>query len=750
MKQGIRLETAWPAMIGTMIGVEIMLSMFFLSGPASITSETRAGLTHFGAMCFIPEYDLPLYVIGCLLTFSLIIGLAWLQRRQLSCVETTPEESHVKNLMVDSPGLPLRHTQTDQRNCFVQRRWSQIVQCGILFLLHLFVMLVVQRPFTLSDYHMPLLPAASLFLLPLILFCIVIFRWYLPLSKCPLWIAARPETAPPIQHAHLHRWLDWVIPMLVVAVVYIPDYSILAGKFFLQDRFHHWDYYSMGPTLAFHYGKALGTAFYTQYGVGWPLLYHALAQLIPITYGHMLQISVIYGSIYFIGIYVLLILILRNRMWAAAGLFFALTLHLFSGNIPDSVLWTFPSSTILRSPVDVWFLIFILLHARTARALWLRLAAAMAGAAMIFGTDTGIYLSATFVTYLFYLQSLPRTNQNLIRRQISLALQCAAIALLVLLPILWIAGRGTLLHKDFWTGWLESLIVFGGGFGALPISAVDSWALLLFALGLGLYLGTIGATLVKLPRRNNMPENVFLACLSTYGLATLLLFIGRSHPCNLFHVSVPFSIVAVATLARWSDSWEPVESLPPKCATNKAEQPLAHLLPWGRLLPWGALVVATTLMVTKRDFQQYPGILQSFFRAPAPAGLCLLKKSGDVCGLPAEAQGYAAMFDAVISRMKDALASGRTIAVLDDADPIFYLAADAPPWYRYSPLFPAFITRASLAQFVRQVAEHGPEVVVIRANPAGYPDVWRAAHETVVNHYRLDSTVGIFEFWHRK
>ncbi len=721
MKRDSHLEIAWPTLVGVMIGVELMLSALWLFGPAIVPSSVLATLTQRGLQLFRPEHDLFLYVSGCALACSLCIGLAWLQSRR------RPSE------------------QASASPASIQFRWEQIVLCALLFALHLFVLIATQRYFRGSDDigDMPLFAAALLFVLPLFSFCVVIFEWRLPCHPYPTRSGFSSEDIPSPPYAAWFSGWDLLIAPLICGVLYIPKFSNLAGEFLLLEKLHHWDFYAMGPTLAFHHGRALGTDFYTQYGVGWPLLFDALAQHVAISYGHMIQLSVIYCCLYFFNVYILLKGLLRNRIWAVAGLFLVLALHLFSGTGSD-VLWRYPSSTILRSPLDVWFFICILFHVRTARAVWLRLAAALAGGAILFGTDTGLYLSATLAAYFLYCHSLPRTKARLPLRQLSLALQCVALALAVSLPMLWIAGRGTLLQSAFWSGWLESFLAYGGGFGALPIALVPPSTLLLFALVLVLYLSMICVSLLKLPLRNNTPENVFLACLSTYGLATLMLFIGRSHPYNLFHVSVPFSIVAAVTFARWSQSR--VQSLTD--ASQRATPPTGQVLSLGTYLPLGALVAATLFLVTTTSFRKYPGFLQSFFLAKQPAGFCLLKEEKDLSGLPAEAKEYAAMFDAVINRLKEAAASGKTVAVLDDADPIFYLASDTAPWSRYSPLFPMLYTHALVDQLVSQVAERGPDVVVIRSNLI-QSDVWRAFHETVEKHYRLDGTAGVFEFWQR-
>ncbi|MFZ4395461.1 MAG: hypothetical protein ACOYOU_07525 [Kiritimatiellia bacterium] len=718
MSKFTRMATLCPAIIGAMIGVELMLSMFSINWRGQFAPQTAADLTSYGAWLFRPEYDLQVYVAGSLLTGLLIVGLSWIQRRQASGPEAgTPERA--ANLY-----------------------WSQLLLCAMLFLLHPFILRVTSNLFMEDNGDLPLPASANLLMLPALsafIFC----GWRkssLPFSR---WFGCHPADAAPAPPAVRHRWLDLVIPLAVLAVVYIPDVASLAVQIFHQDYFHHWDYYAMGPALALRHGAALGTAAYSQYGVGWPLLFRALDPLLPLSYEHLLRVSMIYGCAYFVGVYFLLALLLRSRPWAAAGLFLVLTLQLFSG-VGEGTLWTYPSSTILRAPLDVWFFFCILRHVRTAQTRWLYGAAALAGGGILFGTDTGVYLCVTLAAYLVYGQSLPRTSALAVRRQVWLALQCAALALLVVLPVLWIAGRGTLLQRGFWAGWLEALLSFGGGFGLMPMRNVELRTLWLFMLATALSLGAIGLAVLRMKSRYNTPENVFLATLGTYGLAAQLLFIGRSHPFNFYHVAVPFGIMAAAILARWSHSWTPPKRRSDPPAGTAPTRVPGGLLQHGSWSAWAAQTAALLLLLTNRAFHKYPGLGRPGLpRTPVVGG-----------GLPVDAPGGGAMFVAVVGKMKASIASGNTVAVLDDTDTIFYLAADASSWSRYSPLFPALYTRTAVAELVQDIATRGPDVVVIRDSPAHAwcpfnPDAWRAVHVSLGQHYRLEGTVGFFEFWRR-
>jgi hypothetical protein len=128
----------------------------------------------------------------------------------------------------------------------------------------------------------------------------------------------------------------------------------------------------------------------------------------------------------------------------------------------------------------------------------------------------------------------------------------------------------------------------------------------------------------------------------------------------------------------------------------------------------------------------------------------------NVKGPPPEDEGYIPEFDATISMLRKHIAAGRTVAVLDDIDTVFYLAADAPPWWRFSPSFSLIIRKSELADLQRGIVTRGPQIILIRGNGEfarqwyyDEEDVWLAVHQTVQSCYRLESTIGNFEFWRR-
>lgn len=752
MKKSGGLQTAWPTMIGAMVGVELMLSSFLLWGPAAVTSEALSAYTESGAGLFRPEHDLVIYLVGCVTACGLIVGLAALGSRRQLRAEGSPNQLQPRDRTEDDAEVPMRRAERELGVRVIGQRWAQVLVCLVLFSVHLGLVLITQQflPPAGGQWFWPV--AVSLLVLPVLSICVAFLEGPGSWLRCPSWPGLRLHDLPDLPLGRLGPWPDLLVVLCLIVVIYVPRCAELAGRLFTAEYLHHWDFYAMGPTLAFHYGKALGTEAYTQYGVGWPLLFDRLSPLVPISYSNMIHVAVVYCCAYFIGVYAFLRYLLRSRLWAAAGVCSAVALQLFSGT--DSVLWQYPSSTVLRSPLDIWCFICVLCHSRTGRRTWLHLASGLAGAGVLFGTDTGTYLVVAVIAYCVLFRTLPTAGRDVLRSFLSAA-RCAGVALAVILPMLWLAGRGTLGLKRFWTGWLEPVVTYSGGIGALPAATAPPLALLLFSVVVVTYLVAVGVTLVKLTSHDNTAENLVLACVGVYGLATLLLFVGRSHPFNLLHGSVPFTILTIGTLARWCMESGRLETDLPTRAGGPDRVSVRQRGSRSRALPWAVLAGGALLITTDWRFWDYPGVIQSAWPAPPLLTACLISDEHDVCGLSPQTLEFRATFESVTAAMRQAAASGRTVAMLDNADPMFYLAAKVRPWSRYSPSLPALFTRDSVAQLVKQIADSGPEVVVVRSGPAGIlfldaRDVWRVVHDTIATHYRLDSTIGVFEVWIRK
>src|SRR5262249_43512808 len=154
-------------------------------------------------------------------------------------------------------------------------------------------------------------------------------------------------------------------------------------------------------------------------------------------------------------------MLLGCRVWAAAGVLLALTLELYWGlSEADATMWQFPSSTILRSPLDVWMFMCLLRYARTGWTRWAGGAALLAGLGVLFETDTGLDLVATFLAFWLFRQAQPDAASVKLHRQLGVVLASCGAAIATVLAGLWVASRGTALQPAFWRGWMESVLAF--------------------------------------------------------------------------------------------------------------------------------------------------------------------------------------------------------------------------------------------------------------------------------------------------
>ena len=126
------------------------------------------------------------------------------------------------------------------------------------------------------------------------------------------------------------HWLDLAAAALIFFVIYIPRTDLLAGSDFHLQSFHHWDFFAMGPAIGLLKGRAIVTQVYSQYGVGWP---HSAGEIGPICsawlWACVLKIAVLYGCVYYCGLYWLLRRLLTRPAWALAGVLIAARIQMF-------------------------------------------------------------------------------------------------------------------------------------------------------------------------------------------------------------------------------------------------------------------------------------------------------------------------------------------------------------------------------------------------------------------------------------
>ena len=430
--------------------------------------------------------------------------------------------------------------------------------------------------------------------------------------------------------------------------------------------------------------------------------------------------------------------LMRSWKWALFGVLLAIDVQLFHGVDYHQVLWQFPSSTILRSPCDVLVFCALLWDSRSATRIPMVFASLFVGAAVLFETDTGIYLGLTVACYL----ALTRWRTGALNSSnVAATVQtCVAPGAAALLLGLEIASRGQAPTTSFLSGWLEVFRVYPSGIGMLPIN-MSADGLLLSYVVIGVYLAVL-CRCVHRWRAGQIERGVAIfACLAIYGLCYLCQFIGRSHPYNLFHSSIPFVILVVAGIHYCvSRILGSVQERSMRLSVLRLGTPI--------LLSACVLLHITTL----HGFQDYPNVFHPKWER-AHVGAIGPEFAGTGVLVPVAMSGAAENFRAVTSDARRLSQSGGSVLFLVNNDPIYFMASGSGSRYRYSPLFHCLLSKSAQTTFERKFVRDRIDFVFV---PTIQPTDWIGAQawdvrqsllRIVTANYRRDHLCGTFTVW---
>lgn len=344
---------------------------------------------------------------------------------------------------------------------------------------------------------------------------------------------------PALCELHFSHPVVWVLDGLVLAGVAL---AVINPEFAFE--IHHYNFY-LGPVNDLLHGKSLLADINCQYGV---LVIYFLALvfkagLLPFTYeGLAALISILQVAQYSL-VYLLLRRLLNAQVFAVLVLILILQVTFFS----QLDLAALPNIGPLRFGLS-----YLLLAVEVLRS-WKpgleqpgRVAShAIVGVASAWSVEVFVYVLATHLGMLIWMQ-LPAPNPAELLRRLGRELKwtlaaIGAVHLLLTLDILSRSGQW-----PHWERYLDYLALYSvGEFSTLPIDPWTPWAYIVgvyFASAvLLLYLGW------RHSPRQHLPELRLVAGLTAFGLAQFTYYLGRSHPNNLCHISIP----ALALAAYW-------------------------------------------------------------------------------------------------------------------------------------------------------------------------------------------------------
>ncbi len=562
-------------------------------------------------------------------------------------------------------------------------------------------------------------------------------------NRCrPIAPAERPET--PRWRIRLRTLLaDCALPCAVLGlVVFVPWPRLIVEVAYRKDDFHHFDFYVMAPAWAWLHGQRLGAEFYTQYGVGWPLVMACVYRLTgAFNYTTFVRVEVLFGCVYFLGLHLFLRSWLRSNKWAFAGLLMALLLALFMGN-EQIAKWLWPSSTVLRFAFDIAFFACLLGHARSGDARHGALAGALLALQILFSTDTGLFMLLAFGAYVVCASRMPSPAPT--RRPMGKFILGAVLSLsCVLVAGLSIANQYRLPDEALLSGLTESLRLYGGGIGQLPIAyeVADSPVLNVLLLSmLASYFGSAATAAAACIRCTITKDQAMSATIAVYGMATLLLFVGRSHYQNLMHVTVPFCMLLARTACSLSGLFTGFKASRADIA-----------------LPDGLSTLLVVLIGVMSATDGYPNVISATAgTAPVhetgPGGS---RRSGDV--VFSDQPSDTTQFRIASDEIRRAADGGReTVAVIGFADTPYLIDAGVGPYFRYSPVLASLVFTQQRELVERRLVEAPPRWIFISSEPektlygaTETSDVEQALLDVVKRSYAFDHAAGPFSVYGR-
>ncbi|MBV8782167.1 MAG: hypothetical protein JO353_12290, partial [Phycisphaerae bacterium] len=449
------------AAVGASLGVQAMLVLLIHWGPIPLTHRLVEFTYHVRSLVR-PERDLQLYAIGICVSLLLIWGLASIWKHRRSNLGSSLSNGSLFTLAVIGLAIFLllvhRLTPPDDRREVISLPkllailLPTIMLIGIAFTPAIDVLVRLIKPalpglaiaivvasLTAQQIHHPLtliillvsLGIAACFSLRASIPWHRLLAIYSPAAIISLIVSRCAGGAPApaiaftiamiVELVLLCRALPQArsIPVLFIvdlltilflfSVVFIPHrfWPALAGSMFQKDELHHWNYFAFGPALAFAHHQTLAMGVFAQYGCAWSWLFATFRKIAPLTYANVIGLSASFGSLYFVLLFLFLRTLLESWGWATTGALLAIVLQIFSGVAPSEFIWNYPSSTLLRHPIDVFVFMAMLAHHRRQSDRWLFIIGALVGLAALFELDTGIHLAIVSI-FFWWLDCLRR------------------------------------------------------------------------------------------------------------------------------------------------------------------------------------------------------------------------------------------------------------------------------------------------------------------------------------------------------
>ncbi len=696
---------------------------------ASLHPRARdiAKFTQTGLDWYRPEYEVPIYIVGCSLIIMSLFLSTWIRQKRL----------HENIFFIRKSNFWISLTI-----------WQLFLSVGSS--LSFFILLSLFGNSIYFWWRQPInyiykLTATFIWILILLspsLISLLLYLYKLGNEKIIGFFRFFYQVR--ISKTLIYRIVDLGVITAIFLAVYMPSWQSLENQVFEIDQMLHWNAFVMRPMLVFQHGLVLGRDIYVQYGVGWPMVFAWIGKFWHISYGHLIPLSIIYACLYYIGLYILFRLLTRKIIWSIVGITTTLYFQLYIFQTPYAFHWWAPSATILRAPLSIWFFILLYFYGLTKQTRYLYFNGICLGLSFLFGFDTGIYLFITFYFYILmtYIRLLTQKKSSEFKRLLFHSIVTFIMSFFTISGGFILASQFQIFQHDFWVGLFEGMTQFAGGISYTLMTPYKSDLLLVrFMFYVGLYIFPTGVLFNQLFQKRIKALDIFLSSIGIYGLLTLLIFLGRSKPGNLIYPTIPFWLLLMVYMLQFSEYiYLTILRL------RQRFRQLVNMLRWS--LPLTILLIVILLMVddpTYRNYSNYlnihlPGFLDS---------INLNRCSPYTCDLSAEHFATKQEVENIAQKMRKEMIRGKDVAVFDDWDALFAINMDSYPKFRYRPA--EIFNKKQLALIINQINTISAAYIVIRKPVVGeYNDVWSVIREEINSKYILEEKTKTFEIWKLK
>ncbi len=387
---------------------------------------------------------------------------------------------------------------------------------------------------------------------------------------------------------------DALVVLMLIAVIGATDVQQALAVIFTHDKFYHFDSLLMAPAWAHLNGLTLNSDVISQYSMVIPVVVGRLADAFGgFGYQSVLTVLVLLVTLYFIAFYWVLRSWLGSAVWAVFGILLALKLHMFHDGVTP-VVWRFPSTTVVRYWFDLFALYAVWRHCATFQTKYLWAAFAVAGIALAYMTDTGLYLLFALYVYLAaYLIKGHRQGTGIqLSKQWPSFLVLCGMPFAIALGVLFSVQGPAVLTQQMWINAFEFAGYFLQGWGAIPMHEVLQDRQF-FAFFMGFFIPAVYVwTLIYVGGKcltGRAPwRDMFAVFLCVYGLFLYQYFVNRSALNSYYVVCLPY----VGVVCYWLDA-----------LTRRSSVGLK------RNIKLAAIGIVVALLGANRWFALYPNVL---------------------------------------------------------------------------------------------------------------------------------------------